>query len=214
MFQTLVDVSSQKENILRAVFEDTYEPDAGNKFWSDADKYVYAYFHRMSTGCEPYKKTIDIFTHCYETLFPVYHLNMAPEKGAQILAEAHTKAALYTETKAVTAALNKKCRTCIISDTDNIMIARLPDKVGIDTVYTSEDYQAYKFDKTGRLFRAAVRDFNIAPEEMLHVGDGENDVLGAAAIGADTVWVNRNHKTWNNSVKPTYEVENLNQLLE
>jgi FMN phosphatase YigB (HAD superfamily) len=87
----------------------------------------------MSDGCEPYKKTIDIFTHCYETFFPVYHVDMDPEKGALILAEAHTKAALYAETK------------------------------------------------------AAVKDFNIAPGEMLHVGDGENDVLGAAAIGADTV---------------------------
>jgi hypothetical protein len=40
MFQTLVDLSSQKENILKAVFREQYEPDIADKFWADADRYV------------------------------------------------------------------------------------------------------------------------------------------------------------------------------
>ncbi len=214
MFQTLVDLGSQKENILRKIFLNRYDPDIGNKLWADADEYVYKYFHRLSNNNEPYMKTVDIFTQCYRMLFPKYNLKMSPEEGALILARAHNQAEMYPETKDVIKTIQKRFRTCIISDTDNIMIEELVDKVGIKTIYTSEDYQTYKFDKNGLLFKTAIRDYKIAPEEMLHVGDGVNDVLGASSVGSDTVWINRNHESWDQTVKPTYEITNLNQLLE
>jgi len=94
------------------------------------------------------------------------------------------------------------------------MINSLLKTFGINNVYLSEDYKKYKFDKSGTLFKTAVKDFNIHPKEMLHIGDGINDVLGANHIGADSVWINRNNKIWKEEEKPTYEIRSLRELIE
>jgi len=214
MFQTLVDLTSQKTNILKKFFNAAYDVEIANQFWSDADEFVYHYFHRIATNDQTFRTVTDIFTEGYEILFKKYHIEIEPRKAAEFLAISHNDSALYPDSLEIINELKKTKNVCIISDTDTIMINSLLKKFGISNVYLSENYQKYKFDKSGTLFKTAVKDYNIHPKEMLHIGDGINDVLGANHIGADSVWINRNNKTWKEQEKPTYEIRSLKELIE
>ena len=214
MFQTLVDLTSQKNKILRRFFNDSYNTAVANQFWSDADEFVYRYFHRIATNEQQFRTVTDIFTEGYEYLFKKYNISIDPRESAAFLAESHNGSALYPESLEVINELKKNKNVCIISDTDTIMINSLITTFGINKVYISQDYQAYKFDKSGILFKTALKEFNINPEEMLHIGDGINDVLGANRVGADSVWINRNNKIWKEEEKPTYEIRSLKEIIE
>jgi FMN phosphatase YigB (HAD superfamily) len=214
MFQTIVDLNSQKKVILKKLFGNSYNSEIANQFWSDADEYVFQYFHRIANNDQPYKTVIDIFKQCYEQLFPKYNINLSPKKGAEILAESHNDSELFPESLYVINQIKKIKNVCIISDTDTLMIKALLTKFGISKVYLSESYKAYKFDKSGILFKEAIKDFNIYPKEMLHIGDGSNDVLGANLIGSDSVWINRNNRVWTEEKRPTYEINSLSELIE
>ena len=214
MFQTLVDLTSQKNNILRRFFNESYNTATANQFWSDADEFVYHYFHRMATNEQQFRTVTDIFTEGYEYLFNKYNINMEPREAAEFLAKSHNGSELYPESLEVLNELKKKKNVCIISDTDTIMINSLITTFGIKKVYLSQDYQVYKFDRSGILFKTALKDFHINPEEMLHIGDGVNDVLGANLVGAHSVWINRNNKLWKEEEKPTYEIGSLKELIE
>lgn len=213
MFQTLVDVDTQKDRVLRLIFADRYAPDIADRFWADANAFVYAYFHRMADSSEPFRTTVEVFESCYKKLFPEYSIGMAPRDGAMALAAAHNDALPYEEALRVVTDIGSRYRTCLVSDTDDVMVASLLNKFAFERVYTSERYRAYKFDRSGVLFRSALRDFGIEPGEMLHIGDGTNDVLGAKLVGSDAVWVNRSGREWKDSVRPDYIVRDLSELV-
>ncbi len=60
-------------------------------------------------------------------------------------------------------------------------------------VFTSEMARSYK--PRGELFRLALRETGLRPEEAVHAGDSlRGDVLGARAAGIPAVWVNRRGK--------------------
>ena len=65
------------------------------------------------------------------------------------------------------------------------------------------------------LFRIALADAGCAPEEFLHVGDSlENDVAGAAAVGARSVWLNRAGRELDGNTAPDLQVSSLLELVE
>jgi FMN hydrolase / 5-amino-6-(5-phospho-D-ribitylamino)uracil phosphatase len=213
MFQTLVDIDTQKYPVLEALFAPNFSRGRADALWEEANSFVYAYFHRMASEAEPFVSTVDVFASCYEKLFPKYGIDKNPRDGAMLLAQAHAKALPFFEVNQVVSRINEIFTTCIISDTDNTMISGLPESFSIPTVYTSETYKAYKFSRSGILFKTALRDFGIEPCEMLHIGDGSNDVLGAKMVGADAVWVNRNDRPWDHAIKPDYVIRDLRELL-
>ena len=214
MFQTLADVNSQKNAVLRQLFGGTYDPQATDQFWKEAIAFIYSYFHRAGNANEPFILTMEVFELCYDQVFPRYGITLSPKEGAQILVEAHNHSHLYDDAKQVVDNIKARFETCIISDTDDSMIRDLIKEIGISCVYTSEAYRSYKFDKSGILFRKAIADHGIRPDELLHIGDGSSDVIGAKLVGADTVWLNRSGAKWDNTVMPDYEIRSLLELIE
>jgi FMN hydrolase / 5-amino-6-(5-phospho-D-ribitylamino)uracil phosphatase len=64
-----------------------------------------------------------------------------------------------------------------------------------------------------RIFQAAAAAAGVAVHEVLHVGDDAAlDVLGAAACGMQTVWVNREGHDWAHEVQPHLTVSDLAQI--
>lgn len=60
-------------------------------------------------------------------------------------------------------------------------------------VYTSEDARSYKPRK--ELFELALTKACVSPKEVVHIGDSiSSDVKGAAALGINTIWMNRFNK--------------------
>jgi len=64
-----------------------------------------------------------------------------------------------------------------------------------------------------RIFHAAAGAIDVAPEQVLHIGDDMTlDVLGALNAGMQTVWVNRTNATWPHEAQPHLTVTDLSQL--
>lgn len=66
-----------------------------------------------------------------------------------------------------------------------------------------------------RIFHAAARAVDVAPHQVLHVGDDAAlDVVAAAQAGLQTVWVNRVGHTWSHEGSvPHLEVTSLDALV-
>lgn len=66
-----------------------------------------------------------------------------------------------------------------------------------------------------KLFLAACQHLDLAPHQVLHIGDHpEQDILGAARIGMKTVWINRTGAQWENERGADYEVTSLERVLD
>jgi HAD superfamily hydrolase (TIGR01549 family) len=66
------------------------------------------------------------------------------------------------------------------------------------------------------IFHAACMRLNVAPHEVLHVGDDpELDVVGAARAGLRTCWINRRNETWTHAdVRPDLVFADLDALAD
>ncbi len=69
------------------------------------------------------------------------------------------------------------------------------------------------------LFRQSARYFNIAPQEILHIGDNLiTDVQGAIQAGCQAVWINLSGNTLSDfsetTLLPTLEINQLTELLK
>lgn len=65
------------------------------------------------------------------------------------------------------------------------------------------------------MFNAALEYLDVAPEQVVHVGDDpHSDVFGALQVGLRTIWVNRSGKEWDAEHRPDAEVSSLQELEE
>jgi putative hydrolase of the HAD superfamily len=66
----------------------------------------------------------------------------------------------------------------------------------------------------GRIFEAAARAAQVAPHEVLHIGDDAHlDCVGALAAGMQVAWLNREGHAWLSSdTRPHLEVRDLHAL--
>lgn len=213
MFQTLVDVNTQKENVMKIVLGDDYSAEKGDSLWMDANHFVFSYFHSLHNRPESFDEILRIFERCYAELFPKYNVKLDPVTAARVLAKAHGDSLFYDDSLPFLEKVQQHHQTCLISDTDFIMIEEILCKVHFDKVYISEKYKAYKFDPLGTLFRAALDEFKIKPHEMLHIGDGYSDIFGAKRVGADAAWINRREANWSHEIKSDFIVTSLLELL-
>lgn len=78
-------------------------------------------------------------------------------------------------------------------DTDDIIAAIHYHGLTPIKIFTSEDAKSYK--PRTELFEIALKETHLKPQEIMHVGDSlSSDIKGAANLGINTIWMNRNHK--------------------
>ena len=82
-------------------------------------------------------------------------------------------------------------------------------------VFTSSSLRSYKLSPEGLLFRRAFEALGVEPEEVAHVGDMPTDVIGAAAAGAQAVWLSRSGRAWSDGrAEPTFVARDLAEAAE
>lgn len=126
---------------------------------------------------------------------------------------------MYDDARNVLETLSKKFRLGIIANQSGDLSARLYS-FGIDkyfsTVISSSDYGIGKPDK--RLFTIALEKSGIKAHNAVMIGDRlDNDILPANELGFTTVHIKqgfaKNQIPPTDSYKPTYEVNNLTEIL-
>jgi FMN phosphatase YigB (HAD superfamily) len=72
--------------------------------------------------------------------------------------------------------------------------------------------RAYKANP--RFFTQVLDFYQLQPGNILHIGDARSDILTPTQMGIQTCWLNRTGKTWQNEIKPDYEVKSLLEVLD
>lgn len=90
-------------------------------------------------------------------------------------------------------------------------------RVGLSELFlthiSARDVGAAKPD--AKLFLAACDHLELAPDQVLHIGDHPvQDILGAARVGMRTIWVNRHGARWEEEFSADHEVSSLDQVLD
>jgi FMN phosphatase YigB (HAD superfamily) len=80
--------------------------------------------------------------------------------------------------------------------------------------FISERLQAYKAGKDGVFFKRLIADVGAAPEEILHIGDGRSDIIGAKRAGIPMCLVDRKSTVIPEGLEyaPDFTVKNLGEL--
>lgn len=91
------------------------------------------------------------------------------------------------------------------------------ERIGIKRYFrasiSAQDFGVAKPDP--RIFHAAAGALDVAPENVLHIGDDANlDVLGALNAGMQTAWLNRDASAWVHAENPHITVTSLTQLCD
>jgi 2-haloacid dehalogenase/putative hydrolase of the HAD superfamily len=99
-------------------------------------------------------------------------------------------------------------------DTSDLQTIINRHRLKIDGFITSEDVRSYK--PRPELFDQALKRYQLAADEVLHVGDSlSSDVIGAKKAGIRCVWINRNHKSLPDSTcSPDFTISELDELLK
>lgn len=156
----------------------------------------------------------EVFAHGIAHVFEVYGLPYDPWEGADIFNEEHDNTPFYPEVPEVLSWVKERYKVAVSTDADRSMVTRLLTRIPHDYAFISEELGCYKKDRQGRFFRAVLEQTGLAPEEILHVGDGASDILGASAAGIQTCLLQRYepyYPGWHDCT-PDYVIRELKEL--
>lgn len=212
MFQTLVDVNARKHVVWKEILNEKYTFENAEKLWNDTLDYHYEYTKDIKSGKKTFQPMRETFRETYEKLFAKNNIGMNAELAVNILFREHGQAIVYQDARDFFDRLAPKYRVWISSDTDGNMILPLLNLFQHEQAFLSEEIGAYKDDKDGRFFKRVLESSGVKPEEILHVGDGLADIIGAKRAGIASCWINRTGVTWKDLIKPDYTIESLLEL--
>ncbi|WP_161627802.1 HAD family hydrolase [Salinisphaera shabanensis] len=135
---------------------------------------------------------------------------LANELYAAYLQHRLNATALYADAAPLFASLDPTLRLALLSNGNTH-----PEHLGIadrfDVIaFAGDDYRA---KPAPDLFAQALGHTDCRAADMIHVGDAlETDVAGANAIGATSVWLNRDHRPNETAIVPDYTISTLTEL--
>lgn len=214
MFQTLVDVHSRGDIIWKRILENQHTEALANTCKTQFHQLAVQGFFKHDSSENTFRTLAQIFEPYFQQLADEMRLNIDPQRATQIFLEEHNFAAPYKDTIDFFQALTGKVKVCLVSDADAVMLVHLLKQFTFDKVFMSENIKAYKNDPQGRMFNAVIRHYQLDPNRMLHIGDGNGDIAGANRAGIQSCWINRTGTAWCYEEKPLFEVSSLTEVMQ
>jgi HAD superfamily hydrolase (TIGR01549 family) len=209
LFGTLVNVQQSRDTIWRNFLGKDYTEELGHRYWDMADVILR---HKVNENPTTFKSVRTIFNETYTELFSKINVMYDPILAADALMKGHNLQNIYPDTKQFLRSISTKYQICVSSDCDMEMLAGIHDLHKFDAVFSSEQLGYYKSSKE---FWIHVLDhYNIAPQDVLHIGDANSDIIIPKQLGMITCWLNRHSRIWDSPIRPDFEVNSLKQILE
>ena len=138
--------------------------------------------------------------------------NLAARLNALYLKHRFEDIELYGDVKPTLEFLNQHLPCGLISNSNSY-----PERCGLEDTFSfvvfSQDVGVEKPNPA--IFEVALGKMGCGAEELIHVGDSlESDVAGANAIGAVSVWLNREGVENDTFIIPDFEINTLTELLD
>lgn len=136
------------------------------------------------------------------------------ESDGDALVEAVPTFGPWPEVPDALRALKKKYEIAIISNTDDNLIARNVENIGVefDYVITAQQAKAYKPDR--QTFEYAFQTMGVDPSQVIHVAQGwEYDHIPTRDLGLQRrVWINRYGRRGSSDYQPYDEMPDMSGL--
>ena len=208
MFRTLVDLGRVENTIWPALLGDQYSSKLADECALHAGSTLFKYL-----SPDRFLTCKELFATCFGELFATKGLSVDSHAAARLWAAQHPLSPAFNDAAGFLRAAGGRYRLCLASDTDGDMLGPLSEMYPFDHVFTSEQLGCYKAYGDGRFFTAIVDHYGVKPHEILHVGDGIQEIVGAKRAGLVACWLNRNRRNWTHDVRPDFEVPSLSDTL-
>lgn len=214
IFQTLVDVNKRIPHIWKGILKENYTEELAYKEASTLMSNYAIVLHQILyhdspflTMKEAYLKSAILSQQQMDSL-------VEPELVVEQLLANHAKAPYYDDVWEILPKLKEKYRICLSSDSSHTMADSIIMRVQPEYAFISDDLECYKGQPDGIFFHKVAKKLQVAPENILHIGDSSSDVIGALGAGVRVVWLNRQGAKWKHMKVPDYEISSLRELPE
>jgi len=168
---------------------------------------------RFQAVLEAYRPYRDVLHSSLRNAMRLHGLEYRESDG-DALVEAVPTFGPWPEVPDALRALKKKYEIAIISNTDDDLIARNVENIGVefDYVITAQQAKAYKPDR--QTFEYAFQTMDVDPSQVIHVAQGwEYDHIPTRDLGLKRrVWINRYGRRGSSDYQPYDELPDLSGL--
>jgi len=210
LFRTIVSVDESIEYVWREFLKENYTEEFAGKYWERANEIVLENLQQAALNKDKFVNVRSIFETSYTQIFSEIHLDYDPKLAAGILIQGHKMNRFFNDVKPFFKELKHKYTVCLSTDCDNEMLGNINQLYDFDKLFVSEDLKTYKLNP--KFFKHVIEYYHVSPENILHVGDGNSDIIAPKQLGIKTCWLNRNNHQWDQSVKPDFEVNSLLEI--
>jgi putative hydrolase of the HAD superfamily len=204
MFRTLVDLGSVEQIIWQMLLKDKYTVALAEECATHAGN---ALFNNLPQN--EFLPLKPIIMECFTGLFSSIGVEFNPVEDTKLWAQLHSLSKPFSDSMPFLNSVGKEYPICLASDADDDMLETLKQMYDFDYVFTSEQLGLYKANADGRFFSEVIKHCGVSSEEIIHIGDGGLEIVGANKAGITTCWLNRTALNWSHHIKPIYEVSSL-----
>ena len=204
MFRTLVDLESRKVAEWQMLLKDKYTVELAQECYAHLDNSWLEYSQQ-----EEFVSVKSMFMMCFTELLSKIDVEFDPAEATRLWAQQHSLSEPFADSMLFLNSVGKEYPICLASDTDDDMLGTLEQMYTFDYIFTSEQLSSYKANADGKFFSAIINHYGVRPEEIIHIGDSDLEIIGAGKAGIITCWLNRTGLKWSHGMKPDYEVNSL-----
>ena len=204
MFRTLVDLESVERVIWHRLLKDKYTTALAEECTARAGNSLFNYLPQGK-----FLSVQSIFKACFSDFLSSVDVDFDAAEAAKVWTQMHSLSAPFGDSLIFLNSVGNKYPICLASDADDDMLGVLRQMYAFDHIFTSEQLGSYKANGDGKFFSAIINYYGLKPEEIIHIGDGRLEIVGARKAGIITCWLNRNRSTWLHDTKPDYEAKSL-----
>ena len=210
LFQTLVSVNESIDYVWREFLQENYTDEFARKHRERGNEIVLENMHQAALNEANFVNVRRVFENSYTQIFSEIHLDYDPKRAAGILIHGHRINRLFDDVKPFLGEIKQKYKVCLCTDCDTEMLGDISGIFEFDKLFVSEDLQAYKLNP--KFFKHVIEYYEVSPENILHIGDGNSDIIAPKKLGITTCWLNRRNLKWDQTVKPDFEVKSLLEI--
>ncbi len=212
LFQTLVRLDETRDQAWQLFLKDRFSSELAQKYWDRTSEILFQKFFQTAVDNWEFKSSRTIFEESYALVFKEINCGYNPQLAGNVLIEMHRRNTPYADALPFLLAAGKKYPICLSTDCDLDMITTARNMYSFDKIFISEELRAYKFNP--RFFRHVIGHYGLKPENILHIGDSQSDIITPKKLGIHTCWLNREDRKWSHAVHPDFEVKSLMEVMD
>ena len=189
LFMTLADLDARVPVLWERVLERPLTPEEVARHAAGLRSQYMPYYHALYKP--PFVSMGAVFRRGFDEYFRAAGIVADPNRAAEIFLEEHNACPIYKDACALLKWLEGRYRVVIATDADVSMVKDLLPKIPHEMAFVSEELGVYKANREGAFFHRVLEGTGVRPAEILHVGDGISDIIGAKLCGIDVYHVDR-----------------------